>query len=75
MKTVVGYDERLDKHYPVTKQKRYGTMNTPKKERSCFYDFGARSTLEFSGYEDDGYDEVMSDFMNRVKDYFDHACK
>lgn len=54
MKTVVENNIILEKLYPISDEEQYPAMDNSGQERSCFYDFGARSLVEFSGFVNSG---------------------
>lgn len=54
MKTVVENNISLEKLYPISNEESYPVMDNINQERSCFYDFGAQSLVEFSGFVNSG---------------------
>lgn len=66
MKTVVGNNAGLDKHYPLLDVRENDPVNELVQGRSCFYDFGARSSVEFTGFVDEGDSELI----DKIGDYF-----
>lgn len=66
MKTVVESDAGLDRHYTLSVETEYSVLNNLSSGRSCFYDYGARSSVEFSGFVEQG----ESEFINEVEKCF-----
>lgn len=66
MKTIMDNNRGLDMRYPSFNEDGNFIVNEFARERSCFYDFGARSAVEFSGF----VDEEDSEFINEVGRYF-----
>ncbi len=66
MKTVVENEAGLDRHYALSVETEYPALNDFSQGRSCFYDYGAKSLVEFSGFVDQG-DSV---FINEVEKCF-----
>lgn len=64
MKTVVENNVGLNKQYYVSKENMFPVADHISHERSCFYDFGARSSVEFSGFVNNG-DSVFIDQIGR----------
>lgn len=65
MKTVMERNMNLNK-YNSSKKKKLFTLDDFQQERSCFYDFGAKSPVGFSGFVDKG----NSAFINEIgKDF------
>lgn len=54
MKTVVENNKDLYRGYSISVEKVYPSMDNSAQGRSCFYDFGAKSAVEFSGFVEDG---------------------
>lgn len=61
MKTVMERNMNLNK-YNSSKKKKLFTLDDFTPERSCFYDFGAKSPVGFSGFVDKG----NSAFINEI---------
>ncbi len=66
MKTVVENNVNTSKHYPISRARKYPSTEGIASGRSCFYDFGAKSLMEFSGFSED----VDSAFIDEVMAYF-----
>lgn len=66
MKTVVENNVGLIRQYSLSDERDYPTIESFGQERSCFYDYGARSSVEFSGFIDNG----DSAFVDGIGKYF-----
>jgi len=66
MKTVIENDADLDRCYPGTDERENCLIHEFDLGRSCFYDFGAKNPVVFSGYSKDG----DSEFINKVMNFF-----
>lgn len=61
MKTVVWNNDGVKRPYPLPENIGSKPIREFKQGRSCFYDFGAQSSLEFSEYVKED-----SDFIRKV---------
>lgn len=66
MKTVMERNMNLNK-YNSSKKKKLFTLDDFQQERSCFYDYGAKNPVGFSGFVDKG----NSAFINEIGKGFD----
>lgn len=61
MRTVVENNRGLERPYLPPESVEYHTERNFKTKRSCFYDFGAESSIEFSGFVDDKKDRFIKE--------------
>lgn len=61
MRTVVENNKGLDRPYLPPESVVYHTERNFKPKRSCFYDFGAKSSIEFSGFDDNKEDRFVKE--------------
>ncbi len=66
MNTIITNNIGLSQSYPMPEDIHYHLGTERPKERSCFYDFGAESSLEFTGYEE----KTSSAFIESIVDMF-----
>lgn len=60
MKTVMERNMNLNK-YNSSKKKKLFTLDDFQQERSCFYDYGAKNPVEFSGFVKKGNSKFIDD--------------
>lgn len=66
MKTVVGNDVGLDRSYPLPDIRNGFPVGRSNQEHSCFYDFGVRSSVGFTG----AVNHEESDLIDKLGKYF-----
>jgi len=66
MKTVVENNTGLDRNYTLSVETDYPVLEGFEQGRSCFYDFGAKSSVEFSGFVNEG----DSPFVDEIGKWF-----
>lgn len=64
MKTVVENNVGLDKQHLISEGFEISDVDDRRQERSCFYDFGARSSVGFTGFVNTG-DSAFIDKIGR----------
>lgn len=66
MKTVVERKMSLDKRRPSVEKKMF-SVDDFSKERSCFYDYGAKNPVEFSGFVKKGDSKFIDEIGRSFK--------
>lgn len=61
MRMVGESDAGLDRHYNLSVETEYPVLDNCNQGRSCFYDYGARCSVEFSGFVDQGDSAFISE--------------
>lgn len=65
MKTVVERNMNLNKRHPSVKKKLF-TIDDFTLERSCFYDYGAKNPVEFSGFVKKGDSKFIDEIGRSI---------
>ncbi len=65
MKTVVERNMNLNKRHPPVKMKLF-TIDDFTPERSCFYDYGAKNPVEFSGFVKKGNSKFIDEIGRSI---------
>lgn len=61
MKTVVGRSSGLDREYSFPVETNCPVLDGFNQKRSCFYDYGARNSVEFSGFVNQEDSELIDE--------------